>query len=196
MNSRNPIIIAVLLLILATACDKKPELALQFSEREQSIVCDDENNKLLNEALYTFEADLIQAYDPESKLLVSAYGRFMYVGFSGTAEYDRIVSEHALDIREALVADGIIEVEGGSGYVNYKHPALKCIINNLEDKGLSLTLQALIDTNTMNPKLFNSRMRNFGREAATNRYTAMYVALETYYKQLTMVNLPAKETNE
>jgi hypothetical protein len=66
----------------------------------------------------------------------------------------------------------------------------------MEDKDLSTTINALVETNTMNPKLFNSRMRNFGRQAKDQRVTALYVALDAFYQHLAPVAQVAQESNE
>lgn len=185
----------VAIAIIGVACDSEPSFTYQHAEKEQVLECTGIDSKLLNEALYTFEEDLQYGYGGEEKQLISSYGRFLFTGFSGTAQYEQFASPHAIKIKEALVAEGIIIEGGAKSNLNYDHPAVQCIIDKIEDKDLAQTLNALIDTKTMDPKLFNSRMRNFGRNAARNRYEAVYVALDTYYQKLTVAR-PADTVNE
>lgn len=189
-------LLVTLIFILFFSCEKKVVLNLKHTNREPVINCSGEKNELLNEVLYQFEEDITKAYEPEALITTTAYGRFLYSGFTGNAEYTRVASNHALEIRKALIVEGIIIDEGGKSNLNYKHPLMGCILSNMEDKDLAQTIGALIETNSMDPKLFNSRMRNFGRDAKSQRYTALYVALDTYYQQLTMTTLPSQEINE
>lgn len=185
----------IALVIISVSCESKPSFEYQHADKEQVLECTGIDNQLLNEALYTFEDDLLYGYGGEEKQLPSSYGRFLFTGFSGTAQYEQFASAHAIKIKEALMSEGVI-IEGGTkSNLNYDHPAVQCILDKIEDKELAQTINALVDTNTMDPKLFNSRMRNFGRNASKNRYEALYVALDTYYQQLTVAR-PADQINE
>lgn len=185
----------IALALLGVSCKSKPTFNYQHAEKEQVLMCTGIDQQLLNEALYTFEDDLLHGYGGEENQLVPSYGRFLYTGFSGTAQLEQFASPHAIKIKEALVAEGIITEGGVKSNLNYEHPAVQCIIDKIEDKELAQTINALIDTQTMDPKLFNSRMRNFGRKAPGNRYEAVYVALDTYYQQLTVAR-PADNIDE
>ncbi|MDE0598534.1 MAG: hypothetical protein OSB51_05110 [Dokdonia donghaensis] len=197
MIKLNQLVVVVLLLSVSLiSCDDKKELTLQHSEKESITACGDEDSALLNEALFQFEQDITEAYDPEAKRLVSAYGRYLYVGFTGTAEFDRVATCLSIAIYKELLARNILLEDGGTSNLNYMHPAVQCVINNMEDKDLSTTINALVETNTMNPKLFNSRMRNFGRQAKDQRVTALYVALDAFYQHLAPVAQVAQESNE
>jgi hypothetical protein len=190
------LIVAIIIAVGVVSCENQASLEYKHADKEQVINCENENNALLNEALYQFEQDIINAYDPESKILNKGYANFLYVGFTGTAEYERLATPHTLAIREELLKAGIIKDGGFKSNLSYNHSAVNCIIDNIEDAQLSTTVKALVATNTMDPKLFSSRMRDFGRKASKSRYTALYVALDSYYQQLTMTELPIKESNE
>jgi len=190
------LVVAITLVLGVVSCEQPSSLQYEHADKEQVIHCEYNNDALLNEALYQFEQDILNAYDPESKILNTGYARFLYVGFSGTAEYERLATPHTLAIRKELVKEGIIKNGGLKSNLLYTSDAVSCIVHNIEDAELSNTIEALVASNTMDPKLFNSRMRNFGREASKDRYTALYVALDTYYQQLTMTELPIKEGNE
>ncbi len=176
------------------SCEDQSSLEYKHADKEQIINCENQNNALLNEALYQFEQDIISAYDPESRLRNKAYANFVYVGFSGDAEYERLATPHTLAIRKELVKAGIIKDGGLKSNLMYSN--IPCVLKNIEDPQLALMIEALVESNTMDPKLFNSRMRNFAYKSQTDRYTALYVALDTYYQQLTMTELPIKESNE
>lgn len=183
-----------ILVITFYSCDKKPTVVFEHSDKEQVIQCDPELDPLLNEALYIFEESIKESYDAEMMMLNEAYGRYLYSGFSGTAEYDRLATKQSLIVRDALINAGVLKVGGFKSNLNYNHPVVECIISKIEEEGIRLTLQALVETNTMDPKLFNTRMRNFGNQAEKNRYEALYVALDTYYQYLIGIELTEEAT--
>ncbi|WP_405251345.1 hypothetical protein [Dokdonia sp. Asnod3-C12] len=188
------LIVAIIIAVGVVSCENQASLEYKHADKEQVINCENENNALLNEALYQFEQDITNAYDPESQLINKAYANFLYAGFSGVAEYERLATSHTLAIRKELVKEGFIKDGGFKSNLVYDN--ILCVLKNIEDPQLALMIEALVDSNTMDPKLFNSRMRNFAYKSQSDRYTALYVALDTYYQQLTMTELPIKESNE
>jgi len=188
------ILIIFALVFAVSSCDQKPEIAFDHADKDQVIQCDPELDALLNEALYVFEENIRQTYDGSTLMIEDAYDRLVYVGFEKTVEFDDIASKKSLEVRDALIYEGILKEEGGESNLNYSHPAVKCVISKIEDKALKSTIEALIETNTMNPKLLNTRMSNFGSRAAKNRNEAFYVALDTYYQNLVGVQLVVGET--
>lgn len=194
---KNTLLFSLFLIITLSSCEQKPQFNFQHSDREQVIQCDPTINALLNEALYVFEDDIKNSYnESEGEGVNLAYARFIYVGFAGTAEYERVASQSALDVHKALIEQNILIKNGFKSNLNYKHPAVQCIVNNMEDVGLRNTIKALIDSNTMDPKLFATRMRNAGRNAVKNRYVSMYIALDTYFQQLEGIEVAPVTANE
>jgi len=178
------------------SCSQQSKLNYKFSDQEQVIACDTENNALINEMLHSFESDIMNHNPTDQKTKATAYAQFIFKGMTGTSAYEKIVNTHSLDIRDQLLAQGILKTAGISSNLNYDHPVVQCIINGIEDSDLRRTLNALIETNSMNPALFNSRLRNFGRQADKNRYQAAYIALDSYYQNLVGLSLEAPATNE
>ncbi|WP_147448314.1 hypothetical protein [Dokdonia sinensis] len=188
---------------LATSCEtgkKTPALEYKYADKEQSINCTGQKNALLNEALYSFEQDITRNYDPETQRTTVAYARFIVPGLSGTAEFNRLPSDHSKAILEKLKEEKIIvmNLEGKSN-LNYDHPAVTCLLDNLEDGAIMKTLKALIETGSMDPKLMDTRMRNKGRDLDRQRNLALYVALDAYYQNLANIDwdaIPSETTTE
>ena len=184
-------IVLALVIILASCQGKKQTtpIDLKFADQEQVVNCVEQNNALLNEALYSFEADIIRNYDAEKERASNAYARFIMPGLNGSAEYERLPSEHSKTILARLIKEGIINKNStGKSSTNYEHPAVICIINNIEDSDLKRTINALIQTNSMDPALLDTRLRNKGRQIARQRYVAMYLALDAYFQRLAKVD--------
>lgn len=185
-----------ILLISIISCTQESELTYKYSDKEQIITCTDQNNTLLNEALYSFEQDLLDYSKAETKTLVSSYGQYLYKGMEGTALYKDIANEHSLAIRDALLKEDILVTNGVKSNLNYNHPAVQCVLNNIESNGIKKTISSLIEVGGMNPALFNSRLRNFGPQAQKSRNQALYIALDSYYQNLVGITLDAPVVNE
>lgn len=191
-------IVCALALILLVSCQEtKKQLTIdyKFSDKEQSIQCEGQNNALLNEALYSFESDIARNYDPESQRIANAYAKFIMPGMGGKAEYKRLPSDHTKKILEMLIAEKIIVRGGVHSNLNYEHPAVQCIINGIEEFGLKNTINALTSTKSMNPTLFDTRLRNKGRDAEKKRHMAMYIALDAFYQNLADVEFTPAAAN-
>ncbi len=183
--------IYLLLPLFIISCTNGSKLDYKYSDKEQVILCENENNALLNEMLYNFEEDIYQHNPTPTKTRVNAYGQYIYRGMTGSSLYSDIATPHALAIRDQLIAENILITNGTKSNLNYEHPAVQCIINNIEDHDIKTTINALMEVNSMDPAMFNSRLRNFGRQAEKNRYQASYIALDSYYQNLVGLTLEA-----
>lgn len=190
MNNSMKTISCICLLLLIVSCKpstNKVTIDYKYSEVEQAVDCGAENNALLHEALLSFEDDIMRNYDPENKRRYNAYGKYLFPGLKGAAEYAKLPSEHSKKILEALKSENIIISGGKQSNLNYEHPAVQCVIEGIEDNGIKRTIKALTESNSMNPALFDTRMRNKGRALDRQRHLAMYVALDGYYQYLANV---------
>ena len=179
----------ILVAFFITSCSMHPSLEYQFGDKEQPISCAVQTNALLNEALYSFEKDIYDYCTIETKTEVLSYGQYIYKGVAGTAPYKEIASYHSLNIRDQLLKENILISNGVNSNLNYDHPAVKCLIDGIEDVALKKTITSLLEINSMDPAMFNSRLRNFGQQAAKNRYQAAYIALDSYYQNLVGLTL-------
>ena len=189
------IVFVILAAIMIISCEQKATVNFKFADQEQVISCSENDNPLLNEALYSFENDLYTKYDSVTKSKITVYGRFIYRGMDGSAPYTEIKTPHTTSIVEALASENILIKGKEPSAVNYEHPAVQCIVDAIENDELKVTIKALIDTKTMNPKLFNTRFRNFGRNAERQRNLALFIALEGYYQQILNLETPESTTN-
>jgi len=185
------IVFLILTAILLTSCNQKDKFDFKFADQEQVISCSETHNALLNEALYSFENDLIKRYDSINQKKVKAYGSFIYKGMEGTIKYEDIITPNTLPIANALLDENILIKDKSPSHLNYEHPTVQCVVDNIKDESIRNTINALIDTKTMNPKLFNTRLRNFGRNAEKDRYLSLFIGLDGYYQQ--MLNIMPQE---
>ena len=178
------IVFLILTAILITSCRQEAKFDFKFSNKEQVISCSGNNNALLNEALYSFENNLYTKYDSINNSNVKAYGAFIYRGMDGSAKYESIMTANTYPIVKMLIEENILIKDKAPSHLNYDHPAVQCIVDNINDEELRIAIKALVDSKTMNPKLFTSRFRNFGRNADRDRHLALFIGLEGYYQQI------------
>ncbi|MEC3907010.1 hypothetical protein VOI54_08255 [Tamlana sp. 2201CG12-4] len=185
----NPNFIITFLLVFTLFGCKNPNTFsdYKYSNKPKTITCDGVNPKLYNEALYSFEEDILNYYkktNPKSTL-VNAYSQFIRTSIYGKLKYEDIISEHTLKVFEALKDESNLWDAGNPrSYLNYSGSVLKCVSDNIEDQPLKTTFNALLSTNSMSPKLFGTPLLSKYRLALKDKHLATYIALDLFYAKL------------
>ena len=197
---RNNLFIGSLLsLLLLSGC--KQTVPFNYQDREQKVDCPEDSNKdLMHEALYSFQEDLGVFYNEftdfkvgSSSYYMEGYRQYVYFGFSGTAAFKDIVSQHSLDVLELLknVPDLWIQEEG-EFKLNYRSNYVACLFDNIQNEDLKLKFNSLLEVNYLNPKIIAETMRVNVIEVIQDPYLAMYMALDSYYVYLMNMGVSAK----
>ncbi len=77
--------------------------------------------------------------------------------------------------------------------LNFKHPIFKCIGENIINKDLKTTYNALISTNSMSMRMIGNLLQSKSFTLGDDRYAAMFTALLTFYANFEDVHsFPAK----
>lgn len=186
-------IIVLLVAVTVFSCKKESEektlSEYKFSEKGIVLNCDQFDLKLLNEALFSFEDDILKTYGKTGQTgnpnLTRAYSQFIRTALYSRGNFIDIVSPHSVEIFEVLkTKTDLWNLNGADSTLNYNSPVLKCISENMTDKSLKTTLKALIETNSMSPKLYGPAiLSNYGA-AIRDKYLSAYIALEFYYGKL------------
>ena len=182
----------LLVLIIANLASCKNESSeastsfsdFQFADQPQNINCASSHDKLLNEAIYTFEKDIADLYNVELRNVLRAYNLFMRQATRSTIRYEDFVSEHAIEVAQALSELGII----GKGNLKYNHETMECIATNMQNDGLKTTLNALLSTNSMRKELYQPALQGSAQKVSKDKYLGLYVALEYYYAEILKVD--------
>lgn len=195
MKSKVPYL-AILLAFIVFSCNNKSTFKdYKFSDEKPVINCDNQNNALFNEALYSFENDLNRYYSKLSgQNLTLAYSRFINGVVNHRIKLTDIASKHSVEVFEALKNENIWDAENPKSHLDYNSSFFKCIIQNIKETKLQTTLNALIETNSMSPELFGAPLASNYRTAVTDKYVAAYVAFDLFYaklfdEDLSLVNL-------
>ncbi len=181
--------LTIILLIMAvfTNCKNDPKLSeFKYSEKEFQVNCENIDLDLIKEAVYSFEEDITKYFSPKGRESLSqAYPRFVNYGQNSRANFNKIPSPHTQEIFEILKTDTELwNLDGENKSLNYNHELVKCIANNLTDKDLKTTFNALITTNSMSAKLIREPLKRNAYLAVNDIYLATYIALDMYYAKL------------
>ena len=184
----------LLVLIFFTSCKKEITLSeYKYTDKEFAVNCDAINPELLKEAVFSFEDDIANHFAKNGKQNLSqAYSRTVNLGIYGRAKYNEIVSPHTKEIFNILKTDpNLWNTDEQTKTLNYNHEVVKCLAENISNKDLKTTFNALITTNSMSPKLFGEALRRQSGLALKDKYLATYIALDMYYAKLFDVDFDA-----
>jgi len=197
-------LIVITMVICLVSCNKEKEVVFtnyKYADKPETITCGDIDTKLLKEALFAFEEDIAKHYKTQSNNISRAYSRFITESTIGRLKFEDVISEHTLNIFEALKKDQTLWDQGNAkSNLNYNSDIINCIGENIKDKRLKSIFNSLKSTNSLSPKLFGEPVKNNSVMLLNDKYLATYVALEFYYAKLfdadlTNINFQEPATN-
>lgn len=161
-------------------------LDYKFSETENVLNCINLDTKLFNEALLSFEDDIMKTYNTRNSDVRVAYTTFFRATQRNGVNYQELVSPHTMEVFEALKSHSDLWTDNNQ--LNYNAEIFNCIGNNMQDKGLATTYKSLISTNSMRADLFGAPLQQKIKTANTDRYLATFMALDLFYAKLFKVD--------
>jgi hypothetical protein len=197
MRLKTLFIPSILMLVLTlTACHQGPEY--RYEDQPRVVDCPGMSEDFMHELLYSFREDIGAFYNQYTDYIpgstsyyYEAYGQYIYFGFSGTARFDDIASEHSRALLQELRKDkDFWIVKDGQERLNYNHPYLMCLIDGVADDDLRVSLQNLRQAKSLTPELIAETMRINFQKVLADPNLAMYMALDGYYQPL--INRSAK----
>lgn len=192
MKSKLTLITFLLSLTLFNCKQQSTFSNYKYSDKPEIITCEGLNSKLYNEALYSFEDDILNYYKQKNDKtsLVQGYSQFIRTVIYDRLKLEDVVSKHTLDVFEAMKNESDLwDATNTKSHLNYNGKTMLCISKNIKDDNLKTTLDALISTNSMSPKLFGTPLMTKYRNALNDKYLALYVALDLYYSKLFDIDL-------
>lgn len=199
MNSKFTLITFLFVLTLYN-CNKQNAFSdYKYSDKPEAIICEGIHSKLYNEALYSFEDDMLAFYQQKKQntTLVQAYSQFLRESIYDRLKLENVISKHSIDIFEALKNENDLwDATNTKSHINYNGKTISCIANNIKDQNLKTTFEALISTNSMSPKLFGTPLMTKYRNALSDKHLALYIALDLYYSKLFDVDLSQVNLNK
>lgn len=196
MNTRIFKLALVFVITLNFSCNKNEATLSEFkyANQPETVTCKTGYDDILKEALYTFENDIINKYDPKGKNKVRSYRTYISNALLDRQDLPNTISAHTKEVFDVLKSKP--DLFNGNT-LNYNSDIAKCIGTNMKDKGLQTTYNALLQTNSMSSKLFGAPLRTSTAYTRDN-YLATFIALDLFYAKLngvdfTTVNFEANE---
>lgn len=170
----------------------------KYEDKNLKVNCYEIDTLLLKEAVFSFEDDIAKHYSKNGNPNLSqAYSRTINLGIYGRAPYEQMLSDHSKAIFEILkTKEGLWTTTGNKTTLNYNHPLVKCLAENINDKDINTTFNALLSTNSMRIELLGAELRKKSSLALRDKYLATYIALDYYYAKLFSVDFEALEAQK
>ncbi|WP_452219657.1 hypothetical protein [Lacinutrix salivirga] len=157
----------------------------KFADKPAIVNCENVNSKLLNEAVYAFEEDILNNYTKNNPNLIRAYSVFMTSALGNRVKYETVVSEHTYKVFKALQKENSLwNLKGANSNINYNSPLIDCIANTINNPSIKTTFNALYSTNFLSPTLMGQPLRSKASLIAKDEALKTYIALEFYYAKL------------
>ncbi len=196
MDTRIFKIALVLIMAVNLSCKKEDVTLAEFKYADQpnAVTCNSGYDDVLKEALYTFENDIVNKYDPKTKNKLRAYRAYISNYISNRTALDQTISAHSKAVYDVLKSKK--ELWDGN-QINYNGAVIKCLTDNMTDQSLKQTLKALITTNSMRSDLFAAPLSS-NTSYARDTNLATFMALDLYFSKFntvdfTTVNLSANK---
>lgn len=165
----------------------------KYQTTPKMLDCEGIDTSLFQEALLSFENDIVKFHTPNQPVYSRAYSVFVGQAVGNKVNYKKLVSEHSIKVLEALKKDKNLWLESSNGsQLNYQHPIFKCIGAKINEEPLRKTYNALIETNSMSVRMFGGQLRGKTFGMKDDKYLATFVALELFYGKFINIDLNAE----
>lgn len=191
--------VAFLAVFTLLGCQKNsPFTDFKYTDKPDFFVCDGTNYNIYQEALYSFEDDIFKFYskDKPNTSLTQSYAQFIRNAVYGRIKYEEIISQHSYRIFKALKNESDLWHINPKSYLNYNSRAIACVSKNIQNEDLKTTFDALIATSSMSPKLFGTPLASQYSLALSDKYLALYIALDLFYAKLFDIDLSGVDFNK
>lgn len=186
-----------LITITFYCCDSSKKINFKFAKSPSILACDFDNSTLYKEAIYSFEDDIVNAYDSINKTASRAYPGFINAAMRGTIKIEDIASPHSLKIAQNLKNEtNLWSISNNKASLNYSHPLVDCMVNNIKTNSVKQTMNALLATNSMRPKIILAPIATTARSLQGDGSLKAYVAFDFFYSKLLNTKLEDLKTQE
>ena len=185
MKNFNIILLVALLII---SCKKEDTiLKYKYSNELNMISCHDspENQDLINEAMHSFENDLLNAFDPEARFTSRAYSTFLIQLNNNSFKIEEIASNHSLQISKKLKK---LNFYNNTNQFDYNSDFSECLFSNIKNESYKTTFISLKKANSLDDKILLPTFQNYYRFLTTDKNLAAIIAFNYYYNDLMILS--------
>ena len=189
----NKIITLILTLLLITSCTKeKTKFQYKYSNQDDLFKCSTQHEKLIKEAVYTFEDYITKHYTFKNKnTTANGYNGYLKLLFYDRAPASEYFSAHLKEVVKILKEKKDLWIQNGSKTrLNYNNEFVNCLIQSIQDEELKNILSVLTKSNTLKPVVIAPLLFENRKLMTTDKALATYVALDMFYTQLFYMDTP------
>ncbi|MEJ2112580.1 MAG: hypothetical protein P8X62_02350, partial [Flavobacteriaceae bacterium] len=110
-------LLLITMTISLASCKKENKIVFtdfKYADKPDAMTCGDMDTKLLKEALYSFEDDIINHYDTQNRNTSRAYTRLITESIINRLRIEDVISEHTVKVFEALKQnEDLWNIDGG-----------------------------------------------------------------------------------
>lgn len=186
---RNLFLYLFILMFLLQSCEHGFEY--KYANEPVLLSCDNANERLISEAVYTFEDYLMNSHVFREPLIVEQG----YANYWGIATSDRLpridtFDPHVIKVFEALKKEEDLWKEvNGEIRLNYSNSFMRCIEEGMTNREIRSTMKSLLDTNTFRTDIFTPAIRRRTDIVAQDKALSTLVALDMFYAKLFSIDL-------
>ncbi|MBE9490205.1 MAG: hypothetical protein IMY67_07940 [Bacteroidetes bacterium] len=183
--------------LLFTGCNKEAKLQYKYTDQDDLFSCSSTNMELIKESVYAFEDYLKEYYSFKGPKSVET-GLMNYWRTAMTKRLPAIeyINPHIIKVRDALKKEENLWItKNNFTTLNYNHPILKCISNEIKDPEVKKLFDFLIESKTFKTKVFLASMTMNDKRVKDDKGFETYLALDTFYARILNVNFNDLEEN-
>lgn len=181
--------ILTLVITLFSCNNENTKLDYKYADKPAILNCENINAKLINEAIYSFEEDLLLNYTKTNPNPARAYSLFLGSAVVNRVKFETVVSEHTYKVFKALQNEkDLWNLNGAKSNINYNSNTISCIADNIKSNNLKTTFNALKSTNFLSPELMGTPIKNSINVSHRDNALRAYIALDFYYSKLQNVD--------
>ncbi|OIQ23025.1 hypothetical protein [Lacinutrix sp. MedPE-SW] len=186
MKTISKLLILAILVSFSSCDNSKNQIEYKFASSPKVLACEISNGELYNEAIHSFENDILAFYDKNAKSnKFKAYSGFINNLNNGRIQFDLIPSKHSVELAHALKQESKLwSTKNKTTTLNYSHPIVDCIANNIKTQYIKETFNALLATNSMRKNLILPPLQGASRSIQTDGSLIAFLAFEYYYPNI------------
>ncbi|AEH01731.1 hypothetical protein [Lacinutrix sp. 5H-3-7-4] len=190
MKTISKLLILAILVNFSSCDNSKNQIEYKFASSPKVLACEMSNSELYNEAIHSFENDIVAFYDKNAtNNKFKTYSGFINNLNNGRIRFDVIASKHSLDIAKQLQKESNLwSTKNATTTLNYSHPIVDCISNNIKTQYIKETFNALLTTNSMRKNLILPPLQGITRSIQTDGSLIAFLAFEYYYPNIWNLN--------
>ena len=168
------------------SCTKQSDLTFKYQDNDDLFSCETVDMDLIKEAKYAFEDYIEKHYSFQNpKSVDQGYFYYWEIAKSPTIPAVEFVNSHVIKIRDELKKiKNLWRINGDIATLNYAHPLVKCLGNNIINQELNKTFNTLIESNTFKERVFLSLLKREPSTIKKDIGLSTYLALDTFYARI------------